>query len=387
MTQIALPAPGGRIDPYVPRSSYRWPQGAPPARSRLCYAAAHVVADPLADTTPGGPAALDWDATLRYRHHLWGLGLGVAEAMDTAQRGMGLDWPAARQLISRAGEEARAVGGRLVCGALTDHLEPGSARSLQEVIDAYLEQCAVVEASGAQVVLMASRELCRIAAGLDDYLRVYSEVLRQLRRPAIIHWLGEVFDPQLRGYWGAVDPDQAVGNFCALVDGLSRRVEGVKVSLLDRERELTIRGRLPAGVRLFTGDDFEYVSMLAGDGEGRHSDALLGALDMIAPAAAASLSLLDEGDVAGFRETLEPTLPLSRHVFSSPTQYYKVGVVFLAFLNGHQSHFRMVGGIEGSRSLVHLAQVFRLADQADLLVDTELAVDRMQRVLAVAGVR
>ncbi|MBO0703065.1 MAG: DUF993 family protein, partial [Candidatus Dormibacteraeota bacterium] len=298
---------------------------------------------------------------------------------------MGLDWPTARDLIRRVGKEARAVGGRLVCGAQTDHLSPGSARSLQEVIDAYEEQCAAVEAAGGQVVLMASRELCRIARGIDDYVRVYSEVLRQLRKPALIHWLGEVFDPALHGYWGSEDPDQAVENFCTLLRATGEKVEGVKVSLLDQERELEIRRRLPSGMRLFTGDDFDYVSMIAGDGE-RHSDALLGALDMIAPAAAAALSLLDEGDQDGFRETLDPTLPLSRHVFSTPTQYYKVGVVFLAYLNGHQSHFRMVGGVEGARSLPHLCETFRMADAADLLVDPELAVDRMKRVLAVAGV-
>lgn len=382
---IMLPSEDGSLRPFQPRSQSRWPSAAPPSRERLCYAAVHVVADPSADTTPVGPAALDWDSTLAYRRHIWGLGLGVAEAMDTAQRGMGLDWRTAQELIRRVGVDARTAHGRLVCGAQTDHLTPGAARSLQDVVAAYEHQCEVVEAAGGQIVLMASRELCRLAQSSDDYLSVYGTLLRQLREPVIIHWLGEVFDPMLRGYWGSDDLDQAVDNFCSLLEDHAENVEGVKISLLDPARELAVRQRLPQGMRLFTGDDFDYVSMIAGDGR-RHSDALLGALDMIAPAAAAALGALDQGDDAGFRGMLEPTLPLSRHVFSAPTQYYKVGVVFLAYLNGHQSHFRMVGGVEGSRSVLYLAKTFRLADAADLLVDVDLAVDRMQRVLAVAGV-
>lgn len=382
---IRLPQRDRTLRTYAPASRARYPTSAPAPRTRVPLAAVHVVADPLADTTPAGPAALDWEDTLAFRRYLWGLGLGVAEAMDTAQRGMGLDWEASRELIRRTVAEARASGGRAVCGAQTDQLPPGSARSLRDVEAAYEEQCAHVEGVGGQVVLMASRELCRIARGPDDYLQVYGRVLSQLQRPAIVHWLGEVFDPQLRGYWGHEDLDAASEVVLQLLAGHRERVEGIKLSLLDQRREVELRSRLPAGMRMFTGDDFDYPTTIAGDGT-HHSDALLGALSLIAPAAAQAFQSLDAGDLAGFHRTLEPTVPLARHVFGAPTYYYKTGVVFLAYLNGHQSHFRMVGGLESGRSVVHLGELFELADQADLLRDPELAVERMRRVLAVAGV-
>jgi hypothetical protein len=298
---------------------------------------------------------------------------------------MGLDWEAAKELIRRSVAEAKSVGGGIVCGAQTDQLARGSARDLRDVEAAYEEQCDFVESVGGQVVLMASRELARIAKGPEDYARVYDRVLSQLKEPALIHWLGEVFDPALAGYWGHADLDGAMAVCLEIITAHKAKVEGLKLSLLDQAREIAMRARLPQGVRMFTGDDFDYPTTIGGDGE-HHSDALLGAFDMIAPAASAALLALDSGDRTKFESILEPTVPLSRHVFGAPTFYYKTGVVFMAYLNGHQDHFRMVGGLESGRSAVHLAKLFVLADKAGLLRDAELAVDRMRPVMALAGV-
>jgi hypothetical protein len=382
---VRLPGADGELFLYTPVGRFLFASGGAAPSSRLPYAAVHVVADALADSSPVSPAAVDWERTLAFRRHIWVYGLGVAEAMDTAQRGMGLDWAASQELIRRSVAEARAVGGRIVCGAQTDHLMTGSAQSLRDVEAAYEMQCEFVEAQGGQVVLMASRELARIARGPDDYAQVYDRVLSQLRRPALIHWLGEVFDPALAGYWGHQDLDGAMTACLEIITSHVDKVEGIKLSLLDQEREITMRAQLPENVRMFTGDDFDYPTTIAGDGT-RHSDALLGAFDMIAPAASAALLALDSGDTAAFTSILEPTLPLSRHVFGAPTFYYKTGVVFMAYLNGHQDHFRMVGGLESGRSAVHLAKLFVLADRAGLLRDVELAVDRMRTVMALAGV-
>ncbi len=385
MTSIVLPEPDGSLRRYACTVSPGFPATARPATSRVAYAAAHVVADALGETTPAGPATLDWDATLAFRHHLWALGLGVAEAMDTAQRGMGLDWGLAQELVVRSSVEARSVGGTIAAGAQTDHLAPGSARTLDDVAAAYLEQCATVEEAGATVVVMASRELCRIARDADDYAYVYGKVLGELARPAILHWLGDAFDPALAGYFGSHDVEEASGCLLGIVDAHPGKVDGVKLSLLDKEWEIVLRGRLPAGVRMYTGDDFGYPTTIAGDERG-HSDALLGAFDFAAPAAAWALAALDGGDVGEFRRRLDPTLALSRHVFCAPTSYYKTGVVFLAYLNGHQSHFTMVGGLQSGRSVLHLAQCFRLADGCGLLADAELAAARMARLLGLAGI-
>ena len=382
---VRLPRANGDVYDYTPSGRFLYAEGGAPPRSRLPYAAVHVVANPLADVSPVSPAVVDWDRTLAFRRHIWKYGLGVAEAMDTAQRGMGLDWEASKELIRRSVAEAKAVGGRIVCGAQTDHLRPGSARSLDEIEAAYDEQCEFVEAQGGQVVVMASRELARIARGPEDYARVYSHVLSQLRAPALIHWLGEAFDPALAGYWGHRDLDAAMQSCLEILVANQEKVEGLKLSLLDQNRELVMRSRLPEGMRMFTGDDFDYPTTIGGDGD-RHSDALLGAFDMIAPAASAALLALDGGDSDAFHSILEPTVPLSRHVFSAPTFYYKTGVVFMAYLNGHQDHFRMVGGLESGRSPVHLANIFVLADKAGLLRDAELAVDRIRPVMALAGV-
>ena len=382
---LRLPTSEGVLAPYAPTHRFLYAQAGAPPVSRVPYAAVHVVADPLADTTPVSAAVLDWEMTLAYRRHVWSYGLAVADAMDTAQRGMGLDWEASKELIRRSVAEARAVGGRIVCGAQTDHLAPGAARSLDDVVAAYSEQCEFVEKCGGGVVLMASRELARIARGPDDYLWVYSRVLSQLSSPALIHWLGEVFDPALRGYWGHDDLDAAMDVCLEVVRSNPGRVDGVKLSLLDQRREVVMRSRLPAGVHMYTGDDFDYPTTIRGDGV-RYSDALLGAFDVIAPAASAALLALDAGAVDGFEQILAPTLPLARHIFKAPTFYYKTGVVFVAYLNGFQDHFRMVGGLESGRSVVHLAEIFRLADQAGLLRDGELAADRMRSVLRLAGV-
>jgi hypothetical protein len=298
---------------------------------------------------------------------------------------MGLDWEASKELIRRSLAEAKAAGGKIVCGAQTDHLTPGSARELRDVEVAYEEQCGFVEARGGQVVMMASRDLARIARGPEDYARVYERVLSQLERPALIHWLGEVFDPELAAYWGDSDLDRAMAVCLEIITANRAKVEGVKLSLLDQKREIAMRSSLPEGVRMFTGDDFDYPTTIAGDGT-RHSDALLGAFDLIAPAASAALLALDAGDAQRFAAILEPTVPLSRHVFAAPTFYYKTGIVFMAYLNGHQDHFRMVGGLESGRSAAHLANLFVLADKAGLLRDAELAMHRIRPVMALAGV-
>ncbi|MEV4611359.1 dihydrodipicolinate synthase family protein [Kitasatospora sp. NPDC049258] len=358
------------------------PAGAP--RARGAYAAAHVVADPLGGNAPGAPAAVDWDATLAFRHHLWSLGLGVADAMDTAQRGMGLDWPATRELITRSGAEARSVGGRLACGVGTDQLTT-PARTLAEVTAAYREQLEVVQAAGARPVLMASRALAALATGPEDYLRVYGGLIAAADRPVVLHWLGEMFDPALAGYWGSRDLDRATATVLALMAEHTGRIDGIKVSLLDAGREVALRRALPPGVRLYTGDDFHYPELIRGDELG-HSDALLGVFDPIAGPAAAALHALDAGDRARYDALLAPTVPLARHLFAAPTYHYKTGIVFLAWLAGHQEHFTMVAGAQSGRSLPHLVELFRLADRAGLLPDPDLAARRMTALLTVAGV-
>ncbi|MFF8785490.1 dihydrodipicolinate synthase family protein [Streptomyces sp. NPDC015125] len=355
----------------------------PPLRSRTVFAAAHVVADPRADTTPDGPAAVDWDATLAFRHHLWSHGLGVAEAMDTAQRGAGLDWSAAAELIRRTAAEAAAVGGLLACGVGADQLPPHPA-SLPDIRHAYEEQLGLVEDAGGRPVLMASRQLARAATGPDDYRELYGHLLRQATRPVILHWLGPMFDPALAGYWGSAQLDAATETFLAIITDHPTKVHGVKVSLLDAAREVALRRRLPTTVRCYTGDDFHYPELIAGDDHG-HSHALLGIFDPLAAPAAAAVRLLDSGDTTGFRAVLDPTLALSRHLFQAPTRHYKTGVVLLAWLAGHQSHFTMLGGLQSARSLPHLRHAHELADGLGLFPDPELAARRMRQLLAVYG--
>ena len=382
---VRLPCADGGIASYTLRAPTTWTRPSSPFRCRVAYAAAHVVCDPLAGVDPLGDAAIDWDATLAFRRHLWSFGLAVAEAMDTAQRGTGLGWSTARELIRRTLLEARACGGTVACGAGTDQLAPDGVTQLEEIQRAYEEQTGFIEMHGGRVILMASRALARIARSPNDYRRVYGHVLRQVSRPVILHWLGDMFDPQLASYWGARDLDSAMDVCLSIIAEHRPKIDGIKISLLDAEREIEMRSRLPAGVRMYTGDDFNYDRLILGDDRG-HSDALLGIFDAIAPAASVALQALDAGDAAAYRAALEPTVPLARHVFTRPTYAYKTGIVFLAYLNGHQSHFRMVGGAESWRSVPHLAELFRLADAAGLLVDPDAASERMSRFLAVAGV-
>jgi hypothetical protein len=387
MASVTLPAADGRMELYrtgTPRAFETLQNGQLP---RVAYAAAHVVADPLAEQDPWLEVRLDWEATLGYRRHLWSLGLGVAEAMDTAQRGMGLDWPTSLELIRRSVAAAADYPGRalIACGAGTDHLAPDPSRGLEEVIAAYEEQCAAVEAAGGRIILMASRALAACARSPDDYARVYGRILEQVREPVIIHWLGEMFDPALAGYWGHDDHHAAMEVCLEVIGSHADKVDGIKVSLLDADKEIAMRRRLPKGVRMYSGDDFNYPELIAGDEE-YYSDALLGIFDAIAPAASAALAAMARQDMGAYRKILAPTVPLSRHIFEAPTRFYKTGVVFMAYLNGHQSHFAMVGGQQSTRSAPHLAELFRLADKAGLLGDPDLAAARMAAVMATYGV-
>lgn len=378
---IVLPAPDGTRQPYQLGPVRGWPRPEAPPQSRIAYAAAHVVADPLGD--PSAPAAaLDWDATLRVRRHLWAYGLRVAEAMDTAQRNMGLDWEVARELAKRSADAAKDFGDPaelVAAGVGTDHAP--DARDLDSIAKAYSQQLHAIRATEAGVVLMASRELAAAARGPEDYLAVYGAVLSQSDRPVIVHWLGEMFDPQLAGYWGSPDVWRASETLLQLIRENISKIDGVKVSLLDAQHEVALRTALPAGVRLYTGDDFNYASLIA---SGSH--ALLGIFDAIAPAAAAALHALDEGDMLRYEEVLAPTVGLSRKIFEAPTYNYKTGLAFLSWLTGHQDAFVMVRGAQSARSLTHLAEVFRLADGAGLLPDPDLAVRRMAALLAQYGI-
>lgn len=388
MANVILPTAAGSTEIYEigePRNFDTTNNGALP---RVAYAAAHVVVDPLVAQDPWLDARLDWDATLEYRRYLWSLGLGVAEAMDTAQRGMGLDWQTSLELIRRSVEAAAAdfPGQALIaCGAGTDHLPPDPNRGLDQVIAAYETQCSAVEAVGGRIILMASRALAACARSPDDYRQVYGRILEQVREPVIIHWLGEMFDPALAGYWGHDDHHQAMAVCAEIIAAHADKVDGVKVSLLDASKEIDMRRRLPKGVRMYSGDDFNYPELIAGDDEG-YSDALLGIFDAIAPAASAALGAMARQDMAGYHEILAPTVPLSRHIFKAPTRFYKTGVVFMAYLNGHQQHFAMVGGQQSARSAQHLAELFRLADRAGLLRDPDLAAGRMAVVMAGYGI-
>lgn len=389
---LRLPDAAGHLAPYtLSGATPVQPQPGAPF-DRIAYSAAHVVADPLAAIDPWLQCAVDWDATLAYRRHLWSLGLGVAEAMDTAQRGMGLDWPTSLELIRRSIDAARDVPGAfLASGCGTDHLDLAEVRSVDDVIRGYETQMAAIEALGGKLIVMASRALARVAKSPADYERVYDRVLSQAKQPVVLHWLGDMFDPALAGYWGTADVDAAMDTALGIIAAHPHKVDGIKISLLDKDKEIAMRRRLPPGVRMYTGDDFNYAELIAGDGAGTEathgkSDALLGIFDAIAPAASAALAALAQGDTGRFHEILAPTVPLSRHIFRAPTRFYKTGVVFMAWLNGHQSHFTMVGGQQSTRSLPHLAELFRLADAAHLLADPELAVRRMKALLATHGV-
>ena len=379
---LKLPEAGGGLGVYRLLGPRRFEKPSKPF-TRIALAAAHVVADPRSTREPWLDAAIDWEATLAYRRHLWSWGLGLAEAMDTAQRGMGLDWTSSLELIRRTLDAAKDVTGAVVfSGAGTDHV---ARADVEGVIRAYEEQCCAVEKLGGRIILMASRALAQSAKSPDDYGRVYDRILGQVRQPVIIHWLGEMFDPALEGYWGSKDHAAAMDVCADVIRRNAAKVDGIKISLLDKDKEIALRRRLPEGVRMYTGDDFNYAELIEGDAEG-HSDALLGIFDSIAPAASAALSALAAGKRDEYHEIFAPTVPLSRHIFRAPTRFYKTGVVFMAWLNGHQGHFVMVGGQQSARHMLHFAELFRLADAAGLLQDPGLACARMKQLLAVHGV-
>ena len=389
---LNLPTASGRLENYKLRGSVPLKPKSRKTFNRVAYSAAHVVSDPLAAVDPWLQCAVDWDATIDYRRHLWSLGLGVAEAMDTAQRGMGLDWPTSLELIRRTLDAAQDVpGSQVASGCGTDHLVLEDVTTVDEVIAAYEEQLEAIEKLGGKLIIMASRALARVAKSPADYERVYDRILSQVKQPVVLHWLGDMFDPALLGYWGSADVAQAMSTALGIIQSHSHKVDGIKISLLDKDKEIAMRRRLPPGVRMYTGDDFNYAELIAGDGFGHdivngQSDALLGIFDAIAPAASAALTALAEGKLDTFHAILGPTVPLSRHIFMAPTRYYKTGVVFMAWLNGHQSHFSMIGGQQSTRSAQHLAELFRLADEANLLEHPELAAHRMKNLMAIHGV-
>ncbi len=381
--KLALPDSHGHKSDYVLTGSPIKAGTLSANPARIVYSAAHVVADPYTENDPTARASVDWQKTLEFRHYLASLGLGIAEAMDTAQRGMGLDWAGALELIKRT--RADLPNARVANGCGTDHLNPADARNLDDVIRAYLEQVEAIQKLDARIILMASRALARVAKSPADYIAVYDRVLAACDHPVILHWLGDMFDPQLKGYWGSDRFEDALETSLEVMARNVKKVDGIKISLLDKDKEIIMRRRLPAGVKMYTGDDFNYPELIAGDAQG-YSHALLGIFDPLAPAAAHAVTLLGQGDVEGFRAVLDPTVPLSRLIFRAPTQFYKTGVVFLAWLNGFQDHFIMLGGAQAMRPLPYFCEVFRLADQAGLLRNPELALDRMKKLLVLYGV-
>jgi hypothetical protein len=382
---VRLPTADHAIETYRLAASRSFPSKLEGTLNRVAFSAAHVVADPLAECDPWLNQKIDWDRTIAFREHVWDLGLGVAEAMDTAQRGMGMDWPTSLELITRSVAAAKPRGGLVFSGAGTDHLAVEDARSIDDVIKAYEQQFEAIEKVGGRIIFMASRALAKLGKSAEDYGRVYDRILSQSAQPVIIHWLGDMFDPALANYWGTPSLDTAMDIAVDVINRNAAKVDGVKVSLLDAQREIDMRRRLKPDVKMYTGDDFNYAELIAGDDKG-YSHALLGIFDAIAPAASYALSRLAAGDETGFHDVLGPTVPLSRHIFKAPTRFYKTGIVFMAYLNGHQDHFTMIGGQESTRSTQHLAELFRLADKAGLLADPERAVQRMKAVMATRGI-
>jgi len=351
--------------------------------TRVVYSAAHVVADPFSDSAPMGLPGIDWDKTMAFRHHLAGLGLGIAEAMDTAQRGMGLDWAQSLELIRCT--KAELPNALVANGCGTDHLSDGELYSLEDVRRAYLEQVEAIQNVGGRIILMASRALARVANGADDYISIYNDVLAACEDPVILHWLGDMFDPALAGYWGAQSFEDALPTVLEIITANEAKVDGIKISLLDAAKEITMRQQLPATVRMYTGDDFNYPELIGGDGD-TFSHALLGIFDPLANHAASAIAALSKGDAATFHAILDPTVPLARHIFRAPTRHYKTGVVFLAWLNGHQDHFKMLGGAEAMRALPYFVDCFKLADACGALAKPDLACERMGHLLKLYGV-
>jgi hypothetical protein len=381
---ISLPQPDGSLKSYSLKAQPIAPTTLATPFNRTVYAAAHVVINPYATHDPlDASPIVDWDATMAFRDHLYSLGFKVAEAMDTAQRGMGVDWGVARELIQRSIRHARTIpGAELACGVGTDQLVANPNVNLEDVEKAYREQFAIVQAEGGVPIMMASRALASAARNADDYHKLYGRLLQDSDKPVVLHWLGEMFDPALKGYWGTSDIPTAIDTVLELIRSNATKVEGIKVSLLEAKWEIELRRRLPHGVKMYTGDDFNYSQLIAGDEQG-YSHGLLGIFDPIAPVAAAALAELAKGNFQAYRDLLDPTVALSREIFRAPTRHYKAGVVFLAWLNGHQTHFSMAGGAHSSRGITHYARVFELADQCGVLSDPVLAVARMRQLLAV----
>ena len=386
MLNIHLPTLQGTITDYQLVTTEERPTVITPAFNRIAYAAAHVVIDPQHQGADWlNNPRIDWDSTLAYRHHLWRLGFNIAEAMDTAQRGMGVSWEIAKELIIRSLQEAQTVpGADLAAGVGTDQLEAAHATTLEQVIAAYEEQMELVEKHNGKIILMASRALAKVAKTPQDYLAVYNRLLEQSQDKIILHWLGEMFDPALTGYWGSTDFAAAADTVLEIIANNVDKVEGIKISLLSKEKEVAFRKRLPSQVKMYTGDDFNYPELIAGE-DGHYSHALLGIFDAIAPVAAAALNELAQGNSGEYYRLMNPTVALSREIFKAPTQYYKAGIVFLAWLNGHQSHFSMAGGMQAAREISHYAEIFRLADQAGLLQNPQLATRRIKNLLTVYG--
>lgn len=385
---MLLPTYAGTLEDYRLTGTPLVPRAPRVRLTRTAFAAAHVISDPLAERDPwSGRPAIDWDATLAFRHGLWDQGLSLAEAMDTAQRGMGVDWPTARALIQRTLAAARAhpMRPRVACGAGTDHMPPAALDSLDAIVAAYRSQMETIEAAGGQIILMASRALPAIQAGPADYAHVYDRLIDDAASPVILHWLGEMFDPALTGYWGAGDIQAANAIVLDLIRRHAAKIDGIKISLLDQAHEEAFRACLPAGVRLYTGDDFNYAALIRGDGA-HHSHALLGIFAAIAPAAAQALEALALGDLAAYDRLLAPTVPLSREIFRAPTRFYKAGIAFLSWLNGAQAHFVMPGGLQSARDITHYAEVYRLADRAGLLIQPDLAEKRLRSLLVTQGI-
>jgi hypothetical protein len=386
MSQINLVSESGIVEPYTLQASKDFVIEKGIVLPRITYSAVHVVANPLANVDPWINAAVDWDATINYRRYLWSMGLGVAEAMDTAQRGMGLDWEGAKELIRQSLNAAKDFPSAIVAsGCGTDHLDVSEGLELDDVIRAYEEQMEFIEGEGGKIILMASRALATCAKSPDDYAKVYDRILSQVKEPVIMHWLGDMFDPALRGYWGKAALNDAMDVCLGIIEQNADKIDGIKISLLDKDKEIDMRRRLPASVKMYTGDDFNYAELIQGDDQG-YSHALLGIFDAIAPAACAALQALGKGDTELFNNILKPTVPLSRHIFKAPTRFYKTGVVFMAYLNGHQNHFTMIGGQQSTRSLPHLCTLFKLADNAGIFADQDQAVARMKAVLKFHGV-
>ena len=385
---LKLPTSSGTLENYTLSGDPLVARAPDIALTRTAFAAAHVVSDPLKERNPWDTRpAVDWDATLAFRTGLWDQGLGLAEAMDTAQRGMGVDWLTAKELIERTMVAAKAhpLKPRVACGAGTDHVPLENMKTADAILAAYLEQAEAIEAAGGQLILMASRAFPAIGAGSDIYHDVYRSLIDGAAEPVILHWLGDMFDPALSGYWGKSDVAEASDFVLKLIAENPGQVDGIKISLLDQAHEEAFRARLPEGVRLYTGDDFNYADLIAGD-ETHYSHALLGIFAAIAPAAAQALGALAKGDMQSYHALFAPTVPLSREIFKAPTRYYKAGIAYLAWMNGYQSHFIMPGGFQSTRDITHYSEVFRLADASRLLLAPDLAEQRMKTLLALHGI-